>query len=142
DNALFHEGAVLPEYLDAVVAAVADIDEIVAADSHTVNRIELLGLGTVRGVLERHVVVRTRTVRAPMTSVRAGLAVEYDDPAIAITVRYEPLIGLRIHHDAGRTAEILRIVAPVVLAALADLQEKAPASRELQDVCSGWSVAA
>src|SRR5215470_5547977 len=39
DQKLLHERAVLPEHLDAIVAAVADIDEPVGGDAHAVDRI-------------------------------------------------------------------------------------------------------
>src|SRR5438067_4768310 len=82
------ERAVLPEHLDAVVHAVADVDQSVGGDLHAVHGIgELLRdrrLGIVRRLL---VVARRLTVSAPMPLVSAAGGVEHDYAVIAVAVR-------------------------------------------------------
>ena len=70
-------------------------------------------------------------VRAPVPQVLAGGAVEHDHAPIAIAVGDEHLVGLRIHPDAGRSAEQRRVVAAAGLVVDADRHQVLALAREL-----------
>src|SRR5258708_20195234 len=84
---LGHERAVLAEDLHAIVRTNADINEAILVEAHAVDRItELLGR-RLRGIIGRRLfIARLLAVSAPVALVRAGFGIEYDDPAIGVTV--------------------------------------------------------
>src|SRR5690606_40604374 len=61
-----------------------------------------------------------RSVGAPMPQVLPRLAIEDDHAAVAVAVRDEHLVGLRVHPDARGAAEQRRVVAAARLVVLAD----------------------
>ena len=69
-----------------------------------------------------------------MTLVRAGVRIEDDDAVVEVAVGDEQLVGLRVHEQAGRPAQVLGVVAALVLSRVADLHEELARARELQDL--------
>src|SRR5262249_44088413 len=63
---------------------------------------------------------------------RAGVRVEDDDAVIAVTVRYEQLVGWRMDPGIGRAVHIDHVGIALALVAFADLQHEFAVGRELQ----------
>ena len=68
--------------------------------------------------------------------------VEDDDAAVAVAVGDVHFVRCRVLEDLGGPPEVLRVVAAVVHALLADLQQELPGLVELQDLRVGVAVAA
>src|SRR5262245_22739125 len=79
-------------------------------------------------------IVGTFAVRTPMALVGTGRRVEDDDSVIDVAVSDIQLIRRAIDFNASGSAEILRVVAALVLALVPNLQQKLPRSRELQQL--------
>ena len=140
---LLHERAVRLEHLQAVVGAVAHIDQPVVRALDAVHRVaELLRGRRVRIVGTEIGVVRLVAVGAPVALHLAGVGVEHGDALVAIAVGDIGLVGLRIDPDLGDAAEILQIVAAAVLAEVADLQQELAVLGEFEDVRVLLAVAA
>src|SRR3954447_17071697 len=128
------EGAVFPEHLDAVVDAVADIDQSVIGDLHAMHGIgELLRHRRVRIVSRLLVVVRRLAVGAPVSLVSAGCCVEHDDPPVAVSVRDVNFVGVLVDRGFGGLAELGGIVAALARPDLADLHHEFAVEREFQN---------
>ena len=69
-----------------------------------------------------------------MPLVLAGLDVEHDDAAVAVAVADVHLVGRDVFPDLRRLPEILDVVAAVVDAVLADLEQELAVAVELQDL--------
>ena len=133
-NHFLDERPVRFEHLNAVVHAVANIQQAVVRKFGAMHRIaELLrraahldyrGPGSYR---------RACAVGAPVAFVRAGLGVEHDDALVAVAVGDIQLVGLRIDEDLSRQPEILGVVAAIARAGLADLHQEFSILRELHD---------
>src|SRR4029079_15421673 len=83
DERLLDELAVLLEYLDAVVLAIADVHGPVLRHLHAAHRAELPGRRRARIVRRRLGLARLLAVRAPAAFECAGRRIEDDDAAIA-----------------------------------------------------------
>ena len=143
EERLLHELAVRLEHLQAVVGAVADIDEPVVRTLDAVHRVAELLRRRRLGIVGAEVgVVRLVAVGAPVALHLAGVGVEHRHALVAVAVRHVGLVGLRIDPDLGDAAEILLIVAAGVLAGVADLQQELAVLGELQDVGVLLAVAA
>src|SRR5215831_2809798 len=99
------------EDLDAVIAAVADINQTFLADLHAVHWIaEEGGLHIALGEVGHPVAGRSRglvvdrvvAVRAEMTDIFAGRGISDDHSPIAVAIRHIHTIGSRIDRDVGR----------------------------------------
>jgi hypothetical protein len=139
---LGHEGAVLAEDLITVVGAVADIDQAVARDAHTVHRIaELLRHG-VRWIIGRRLLVaRLFAIGAPVALVGAGLRIEHDHPPVGVAVRHIDLLGGHIDRNIGGPAEMIGGAAVSAGDRLADLHDELAVHGEFQDLAVGPVVA-
>src|SRR6185503_9248144 len=90
-----NEGSIFPEHLDAVVDAVADIDQPVIGELHAVHGIGELLRGRRLGVVGRLlVIVRRVAVSAPVPLVGASGGIKHDDAAIAVAVGNEDFVGV------------------------------------------------
>ena len=69
-----------------------------------------------------------------MALVGAGVRVEDDDPAIAVTVGDVDLVGAGLVKDLRRLPEVGDVIAAVVHPVLAELQQELSGIRELQDL--------
>src|SRR5437899_1394022 len=140
DESFLEEFAFQGESLDAVVRAIRRIDNTVVGDLDPVRRVELLRSRTGHLAGLRSLVVRLVAVGAPVALVGAGVGVEHDDAAVAVAVGNKHLVGLVIHGDAGRPAQVRCVVAVDGHAALADLQQKLSVLAELEDLTVAVAV--
>src|ERR1700693_1811103 len=62
----------------------------------------------------------------------SAVGVKHDDAVIAIAVRDEQFVGLRIHLHVWWASEILRVVVALARIAVPDLHDKRAALSELQ----------
>src|SRR5262249_9344820 len=131
------------EDLDTVVLPVADVDEAVVRTLDAVHRVAELLLGwRLRIIRALRSVVRLVAVGAPEALHLAGVGIDNRDALVAIAVRDVSLIGLGIDPDLGHTPEVLRIVAALALAELADLHQELAVLGELEDMGVLLAVAA
>ncbi len=137
---LLHEAAVLVEHLDAVVRAIADIDQPILGDLHAVHGVA--ELGRVRIVGGELLVGRFLAVGAPVSLVGAGVGVEHDHTVVEIAVGDVDLVGLGIDLGIRRLAQPRHIVAVGLVAWFADLQHKLAVARELQILAILGAIAA
>src|SRR5204862_7435448 len=79
-------------------------------------------------------VARPAAVGAPMPLVLAGVGIQDDDAAIAVTVADVDLVGRDVFPDLRRLPEVAGVVAAVVDTVLADLQQEGAAAAELEDL--------
>ena len=129
-----HEGAVLPEHLDAVVDAVADIDQPVIGELHAMHGIGELLRGRRLGIVGRLlVVVRRLAVGAPVPLVGAGGGVEHDDAAVAVAVGDVDFVGVLVDRGLGGLAELRGVVGALARRDLADLHHELAVGGEFQD---------
>ena len=142
EEPLFDERAVLLEDLDAVVHAVADINQAVIGELDAMHGIsELLRnrrLGIVRRLL---VVVRRLAIGAPVSLVRAGPGVEHDDAAVAVTVGDIDLVGLLVDGHFGGPPQLRGVVASLARPILPDLHHEFSVEREFHDFAVVGSIA-
>src|SRR5205814_1439951 len=75
-----------------------------------------------------------------MPLVGAGVGVEHDDAAIAVTIGNKHFVRLVIHGDAGRPAQVRGVVAVDGHAAPADLQQKLSVLAELENLAVAVAV--
>ena len=71
--------------------------------------------------------------RAPHPLERAGIGVEHDDPAVAVAVRDEGLVGLGPHEDVRRLVHALRVSVAFAGRPAADLQQELSLGVELEE---------
>src|SRR5579871_5376816 len=129
-----HIGAVFFEDLDAVLAAVAGIDQSVIGDLHAMDGIaELLLFGGGRIVRRLLVVVGRLAGAAPVPLVGERGSVVHDDAAIAVAVGDVEFVGALVDGDFRRPAELARVVAVGARRDLADLAEIFAVEGELQN---------
>ena len=102
--------------------------------------VELLRSRTGRLASLRRLVVRLVAVRAPVALVGTGLGVEHDDAAVTVTVGNKHLIGLVIHRNSCRPAQVRCVIAIDSHATLPDLQQKLSVFRELEDLTIAVAV--
>src|SRR5262249_356711 len=111
------------EDLDAVVAAVADVDQSVLAHLHAVHGIaEECRLHVARGVVLHPdtgggcglVVDRVVAVRAEVPDVLARRGIEHDDAAIAVAIRHVHAVAGWIDVDVGGQVEQRRAVPAAI----------------------------
>ena len=69
-----------------------------------------------------------------MALVRAGPGIEDDDAVIEIAVGHEQLVGLFVDEEARRPADVLGVVAALVLARVADLHQELALAGELENL--------
>src|SRR3954454_6175690 len=134
EEPLLDEGAVPPKHLDAIVHAVADIDQTVIGDLHAMHGIGELLRDRRLGIVRRLLVVAWRlAVSAPMPLVSAGGGVEHDDAVIAVAVGDIDLVGILVDRGFGRLAELRGVVAAPARRDLADLHHELAVEREFQN---------
>jgi hypothetical protein len=73
-------------------------------------------------------------VGSPVPLVLAGIGIKNNDAPIKITDGNEQFIRLWVYELAGRSTQVLGIVAAPVLSYMADLHEELPLRGELQDL--------
>src|SRR5206468_9718903 len=134
------EFALEGERLDAVVRPIRYIHNSVSGDLNAVRRVELLRSRTARLASFRGLVVRLVAVRAPVALVGTGLGVEHDDAAVTITVGNKHLVGLVVHRNSCRPAQVRCVIAIDSHAALPDLQQKLSVFGELEDLTIAVAV--
>src|SRR5262245_4541314 len=132
DRVLANEGAVLAEHLDAVVGAVADVDQTIDRESHAMHRVR--ELRRVRGVVRKLAVVRPLAIRAPVALVRPRRRVEHDDALVLVPVRDVDLVDGRIDLHVRGPSELVGRIAAARGTGLADLQQELAFLGELEDV--------
>ena len=129
------------EHLHAAVLAIGHVDEIVVRHPHRVDRAAEL-LRALPFDVERRAATATRgglridrrvAEGAPHALERAGVGVEHDDPAIAVAVGHEQLVGLRIDEGVGRLVDAARVGVAAALVGPADLQQELPVLAELHE---------
>src|SRR6185312_2055793 len=112
-------GAVGVENLDAVVAAVADIELAVIGDLHAMHRVAeeggmAIALGGVgdpaSGGAGGGVIHRIVAIGAEVADVLSGIGIDDQDAAVAIAVRDIEPVGLRIDHHVGGFVQRRRAV--------------------------------
>ena len=136
DAKLLHEGAVLAKHLDAVVDPVADINETVVRQPHTMHGIAEALRGRRLGIVCRQLVVGRRLfpVGAPMALVGSGIGIEHDDAAVLVAVGHIQLARRVVDHHVGGAAELGIGIRSAGRARLADLQQEVSIRREFQDL--------
>ena len=128
------EAAVLAEHLDAVVDAVADIDQPVIGDLDAMHGIAELLRHRRLGIVGRLLVVVGRVaIGAPVPLVGAGGGVEHDDAVVAVAVGDVDLVGLLVDRGFGGLAELRGVVAALARRDLADLHHEFAVEGEFQD---------
>src|SRR5437660_934805 len=80
------------------------------------------------------IVHRHAAERAPHPLEGAGVRVEHDDSLVAVSVRHEQLVRLRVDEYIRRLPEILCIRVGFFLTAPADLHDELAGLGELQDL--------
>jgi len=125
DDLLLDEGAVRFEDLDAVVHAVADIEQTVVCKLGAVDRAaELLIDWCVRVVIAGVGVVRFVPIGAPMPLVLSGIGVEHDDALVAIPIGDVQFIRLRIDEHFRRSFQVFGVVAAFAFERMPDLHQE------------------
>ena len=134
DECLLDVCAVRLEHLDAIVGAIADVQQAVVRERDAVHRsAELLGWRIARVVWRKFRVVGLVAVCAPVPLVFACVRIEDDHPAVAVAVGHIQFVGLRVDQRLRRQPQIVRIVAALALIRLADLHQELAGLRELQE---------
>ncbi len=119
DEDFLDEGPVRLEHLNAIVDAIANIQQIVVRQLGAMHRIAELLRGRRVGIVGARVgVVGLVAVGAPMPLVLAGIGVEHDHAMIPVAVGDIQLIGLGIDERLGGQPQILDIVAAFALLGL------------------------
>src|SRR5918995_457799 len=77
-----------------------------------------------------------------MTLVAAAVRIDDDDPAVAVAVGNVGFVGQRFDEDLRRSPEVLLVVAALLLARPADLENELAGGRELEDMAVLVVVAA
>src|SRR5262249_16159863 len=134
DEDLFDEFPIQLERLNAIIHAIADIDDAVVGNRDPMNRVELLRSRALVDARLRSRVIRSIAVSSPVPFIGAGIGVKHDHATMPIAICNEHLIGWCIDSDSRRLIDVLRIVAASGLAVLADLKEKLPRLGELQNI--------
>ena len=103
-----HVGAVLPEDLESVVRAVADIDQAIVRRLGAVyGAAELSDEWSVRVVAAHVFVARHIAVCAPHTLDSTGLHIQHRDALVAVAIGDVDLAGLGVERDLGGSTEVL-----------------------------------
>ncbi len=127
-----------------VVRAITDVQQVVDRDPRAVDRVAELRRGRRGRVVgtQRHV-GRRIAVRAPHALEGAAVGVVDDHAVVAVAVGQVHLVGLVVDVDLRDLAEDVGARAVDRIARrMADLHQKAPALRELQDLPVGRAVPA
>src|SRR5262249_32157994 len=128
DECFLHESPVELEHLQAIVGPIGYIDQVIVSDKNgmdgVVEALRRRALNKLRARRELDCIVGLLAVCAPVAFVGASVGVKNNYAAIEVTIGDKELIRLCIDEQAGRTAEILRIVAAAVLTGVADLHEE------------------
>ena len=133
EERLLDERAVRLEHLDAIVDAIADVQQPIDREIGAVHRIaELLRRRRVRIVPSEIHIVGLVAVGAPVPLVLAGVGVEHDDAMVAVAVGDVQLVGLLVDEGLGRQPQIRDVVAALARSRLADLHQEFAVLRELQ----------
>src|SRR5438552_815399 len=129
---------VFREHLNATVFAIGDVYGSILGDSNRMNDAELLwpGIGERFWRHDLAIIIIHGLVaeRAPHPLECAAVRVEYSNAMIAVSIRDEEFVSLRIYPLVGRPVEILRIRVTLALIALPDLQHQFSVLRELQQL--------
>src|SRR5437660_4894586 len=141
DESFLQEFALEGKGLDAIVRTIRYIHDAIFGDLNTVRRVELLRSRTRCLARLGGLVIRLVAVGTPMALVGTGVAVEYDDAAVAVTIGNKHLVGLIVDGDARRPAQMRCIVAVDAYAASADLQQKLSLLAEFEDLAVAVPIA-
>src|SRR6516225_4936862 len=141
DRDFAHEGTVLLEYLDAVVAAVGNHHLPVGGDPDAVHRIVELLRQNLR-IISDLLVCRLLAIGTPGTLERAGVGVEHGDAVIEVTIGHIEFVGRRIDHHVGGAADAHLIQAVGLLGRLADRHQEFAVVGELHHHAVVLAVAA
>src|SRR6516165_3170244 len=136
------ESAILAEYLQAVVAAIADVDEIIFVDADAMHRVAELLRGRLCGIVGRRLFVARRfPVGAPVALVVAGFGIEHRDAPVGVAVRGKHLLRRDVDGNLRWRAESRGRIAVVALALPADLQHELALYGELEELAVLLAVA-
>src|SRR5687767_6028676 len=130
------ECAVFPEYLNAVVRAVADIHEAVGRERRAMYGSEGFGKWCRRIEWSGVAVVRLDAVRTPVTLVCTRVRIEHDDATIAVAVGYVHFVGREIDFGFGGAIQVCRITVAFTLSFTPHLQQELSLACELQHLMS------
>src|SRR5215472_15940099 len=134
-DVLGDKSAILTKHLQAVVAAVADVDEIILVDADAMHRVAELLRGRLCGIVGRRLFVARRfSVGAPVALVVAGFGIEHRDAPVGVAVRGKHLLRRDVDRNVRRRAESRGRIAVVALALLADLQHELAVHGELEEL--------
>src|SRR5882672_11406228 len=122
-------------------ALAAAADRADALVDEFLQALALVGLGRVE-VAFRVGGDAVHAVGAPVALHPAGVGVEHGDALVLVAVGDERLVGLRVDEDLRRAAEVLQVVAALVVAVLAHLQQELAVLGELQHLRVLRAVAA
>src|SRR3954453_6888564 len=129
------EAAVLAENLQAIVDAVADMDETILVDANAMHRIaELLRWRAGRIVGRRLLIAWLVAIGAPVALVGASLGVKHHHAAVRVAVGGEHFLRHDVDGNVCRRAKPLRRIAVVSLPLFPDLQDKLAIHRELEQL--------
>src|SRR5207248_5530108 len=127
------EGAVLLEHLDAVLGAIADIDEAVIGDFHAVHGIAELLLRRRLGIIRRLLVIIGRiAVGAPVPLIGARRSVVDNNAAIAVAVGDVEFVDRLVDRGLGGLAELGGVITAGARRDLADLHHELAVEGEFQ----------
>ena len=122
------------EHLDAIISAVAYIEQAIDGKFGAVNRVAELLRGRRVGIVRTQIrVIRFVAVCAPMPFVFPGVRVIHNHAVVAVAVGDINLIGLLVYENFRRSSKILNVVAAFALTGLADLHEKLPGLCEFEN---------
>src|SRR6185295_5248686 len=129
-----NEGSIFLEHLDAVVDAVADIEQPVIGEFYAMHGVGELLRGRSIGIVGRLLVVAGRlAVGAPVPLVGAGRRIEHDDAAIAVAVGDIDFVGVLVDRGLGGLAELRGVGRTLARRDLADLHHELAVEVEFQD---------
>src|SRR5438445_8622944 len=129
-----NEGSIFPEYLDAVVDAIADIEQPVVGEFYAMHGVGELLRGRSIGIVGRLLVITGRlAVGTPVPLVGAGRRIEHDDAAIAVAVGNEDFVGVLVDRGLGGLAELRGVTGALARRDLADLHHELAVGGEFQD---------
>src|SRR5437588_10732585 len=141
---LLHELALLREYLNPVVGAIANVDKSIVRDVGTVDgRPELLVVGSIGLVRTRVGIVRNISIGAPHPFECKRNGIEHDDALVQVAIGHVQLMRSLIHFQPGGLPKLVRVSAiGRALRRMADLTEELPVICKLENLATRRPIAA
>src|SRR5882757_1399373 len=139
---LLLELAIGSEHLHAVLLAVADIEQAIVRQRHTVHGATVLRQGVTRLVGALRAVIGLGAIGAPKLLDLAAVTIDDRHAPVLIAVGNIALVGLWIDEELRDASEIHRVVRTLVLALLTGLRHELAVLREFQDLRILGAVAA